>query len=1048
MDVPLDAPLDEDRISQLCSQAEEKFSAGRISRARCLYKEALERGEQLMPMDVLVNVLETLAVCCWRLKKYGDAIKYNRATLDVLVASSAYGPDHQDTVRIRYNLARALVAASASGRKSTTKLKEAKSLYDQVLETVSADGDVEMVRQARQSLASVLLKLSRYSVASKLYEELIHEKVAGSHKAKNPERLRLEHDYASALYHLKQYDKSKKLFSQIEDAISSMPDVPRHELAELSQSAGRYLAACIEATIDLDMGTVAATRRRGVSPSVPADRTGSIGTPSLSQPAHTVAKSTTANEKTEHLKPLNDKTASDVAPRNNTRTSTRTSTSRSRSNDKRADASLDDEPPPKAGSTPKKSSSNAPNLAVPDTHPKARRSKSDQSLGQPSKVDSPVASTVRPRSAQSSLASSSPPRSSVNTRIAAPPSARRTKSDDASFRNKERDAEDNATPSSPKASTRKASGLGDDTTRSSSKDSTQKAKKAEDNSNLSASKDRTRRYKDVDDVITQSSSKDSTQKAKKVGDSTISSSPKDRIRKQKDVDDATTLSSSKDSTRKAEEVEDNTILSSPKEKIRKTKDAEGAATLSSSKNSTRKVKDTSTKAVSSTETAEPKLRSKSRKDQPISSSEDTQVPELKITIPGSWPEEAGPSVNHARGSKASSSSKSHSSASTISETSFVPKPSSKSKHVPSKAEATQAAGKLYSLPKNANDTDDWFYRLRTHAHTLLCNGKPKNPGRKLVRVAVIDSGFADTRDNTELPISGQVLRKIERRPITYKDFTGGDSSHVDNRKDLHGTWCASILMQTAPNAELYVANVVRPNKKGQQPKHVADAIIWAMENEVDIISMSFGWETEMQDVDEQIDLARQKGILFFAAASNDGDRAQDHGKYPASKQTVYCVYSCHGTGRSSNFNPRPPLGDIGLMFPGEGLTILEADHKPVQGVQMDTEVGVIRKDGTSYATPIAAGTAAMVLDLARQELKDSEEVERRLKKVEGMSEVFLAMCGRDVQEGGYRHVKPWTILGEYGPVDSPHVDESRKWRALMDVLACLRKFGPWAGPLS
>jgi hypothetical protein len=89
MDVPLDAPLDEDRISQLCSQAEEKFSAGRISRARCLYKEALERGEQLMPMDVLVNVLETLAVCCWRLKKYGDAIKYNRATLDVLVASSA-----------------------------------------------------------------------------------------------------------------------------------------------------------------------------------------------------------------------------------------------------------------------------------------------------------------------------------------------------------------------------------------------------------------------------------------------------------------------------------------------------------------------------------------------------------------------------------------------------------------------------------------------------------------------------------------------------------------------------------------------------------------------------------------------------------------------------------------------------------------------------------------------------------------------------------------------------------------------------------------------
>jgi tetratricopeptide (TPR) repeat protein len=960
----MDTPLDETGISELCSQAEEKFSAGRINRARCLYKKALEHGEQMMPMDVLVNVLETLAVCCWRLKWYQDAIKYNRATLDVLEASSAYGPDHQDTIRIRYNLARALVAASTSGRKSTSKLKEAKSLYNQVLETVSANGDVEMVRQARQSLASVLLKLSRYSEARKLYEELIHEKVARSRRGKDPERLRLEHDYASALYHSKDYEESKKLFSQIEDAISSMSEVPRRELAVLSQSVGRYLAACVEVTKDLDMGSarsVAAARRRGDSLSQPAKLTKSIGRPSLSHPAHIVAKSV-ANEKNDNLKPLSDKTAaSKVSSRGNARTST----SRSRSNDKRADASPDDEPPPKTSSAPKESSSSTSNLTAPATHPKARRSRSDQSLGQPSKLDSLATPVVRPRSAQSSLASASPPKSYANTKSVAPPSARRTKSDDASSRTKREGAEENLTPSSSNDSTRKAKGAEDEATPSSSKHSTRRAKGVEDN--------------------------------------ILSSGSKDRTRKTENVEDVTTLSSSKDSLRKA--------------------------------------KDTSIKAG-------PKPNSKPRKDQSPASSKDTKIPELNISIPGPWPEEAPPSVNHTRGTKAPSSSKSYSSTSALGKSRSVPRPNSKFKHIPRKIRTTQATGKFYSLPKNANDTDDWFHRLRTHAHTLLCHGKPKNPSRKLVRVAIIDSGFADVRDDTALPISRQVLQKIKHRPITYKDFTGGDASHVDNRKDLHGTWCASILMQTAPNAELYVANVVRPNKKGQQSKHVADAITWAMENEVDIISMSFGWETEMQNVDEQIDLARQKGILFFAAASNDGDRAQDHGKYPASKQTVYCVYSCDGAGRTSKFSPLPPKGDLGLMFPGEGLTILEADHKPVEGVQTDTEAGVIRKDGTSYATPIAAGTAAMVLDLARQELENSKEVERRLKKVEGMSEVFLAMCRDDVRDGGYRHVKPWTILGEHGPIDSPNVNESHKWHALMDVLACLRKFGPFPGPLS
>lgn len=201
----------------------------------------------------------------------------------------------------------------------------------------------------------------------------------------------------------------------------------------------------------------------------------------------------------------------------------------------------------------------------------------------------------------------------------------------------------------------------------------------------------------------------------------------------------------------------------------------------------------------------------------------------------------------------------------------------------------------------------------------------------------------------------------------------------------------------APHAEFYIANVRKPNVQGQEPDRVVAAIASAIQHKVDIISMSFGWASVKPDVDAQIDLARQKDILLFAAGSNDSDFTPGHGIYPASNQTVYCIYSCRGSGLKSKFNPRSSKDKISFMFPGEDVTILRANHKPVEGIG--------RLKGTYFATPIAAGTAAMVLDLVQLELKDSAGVEWRLKKYEGMSDIFRAMRGNPRDEGCY-HVRP------------------------------------------
>jgi hypothetical protein len=80
-------------------------------------------------------------------------------------------------------------------------------------------------------------------------------------------------------------------------------------------------------------------------------------------------------------------------------------------------------------------------------------------------------------------------------------------------------------------------------------------------------------------------------------------------------------------------------------------------------------------------------------------------------------------------------------------------------------------------------------------------------------------------------------------------------------------------------------------------------------------------------------------------------------------------------------------------------------------------------------------------------LKDSLEIERRLKDITGMTAVFQAMSTDEPVDRLY-HVKPWKLLGESKPIESltnPNI--SHKWYTLIRMLEHLRKFGAFA-PLS
>ena len=132
--------------------------------------------------------------------------------------------------------------------------------------------------------------------------------------------------------------------------------------------------------------------------------------------------------------------------------------------------------------------------------------------------------------------------------------------------------------------------------------------------------------------------------------------------------------------------------------------------------------------------------------------------------------------------------------------------------------------------------------------------------------------------------------------------------------------------------------------------------MWAVGHNVDIITMSFGLEEEHGGMQKAIIEAYSKNILMFAAASNEGGNRIV--TYPARKEQVICIYATDGKGEPYRSNPTPIGNSYRFATLGEGVKSawpkgLKKGAAPEQ-----------RMTGTSFATPIAAGIAACLLEFA------------------------------------------------------------------------------------
>ncbi|WP_340015434.1 S8 family serine peptidase [Paenibacillus sp. FSL K6-1318] len=212
----------------------------------------------------------------------------------------------------------------------------------------------------------------------------------------------------------------------------------------------------------------------------------------------------------------------------------------------------------------------------------------------------------------------------------------------------------------------------------------------------------------------------------------------------------------------------------------------------------------------------------------------------------------------------------------------------------------------------------------------------KGTGDRVVKVAVFDTGVVDHQD---LNIAGGV------------SFDESSTSYTDDKG--HGTHIAGTIaaidngigvMGISPSTELYAVKVIDGTGNGYTSS-VIQGIEWAINNNINIINMSFVSSQYSEALHEEILRAKEAGIIIVAAAGNSG-LGEDTIKYPAKYPEVVAVgavdYSYHRADFSSTGS------ELDLVAPGFGII----------STTMDGAYGV--SSGTSNAAAHVTGAASLL----------------------------------------------------------------------------------------
>lgn len=246
---------------------------------------------------------------------------------------------------------------------------------------------------------------------------------------------------------------------------------------------------------------------------------------------------------------------------------------------------------------------------------------------------------------------------------------------------------------------------------------------------------------------------------------------------------------------------------------------------------------------------------------------------------------------------------------------------------------------------------------------------------KNVLIGILDSGFDWKRHNA--------LK--DRNVIAEYDFIFNDSVTANQIEDApgqdsHGTYvfsilagfADSILIGPAFNASFILAKTedIRSETHIEEDNYAA-ALSWMESFGVDITTSSLGYNIfdsgysyTYQDlngrttiVSKAVDLAYQRGVSTFTAAGNEGNNASWGGYIiaPADAFHIISIGAVNSAGNLAGFSSHGPTSDnrIKPEVVAQGVDVYGAAAGTINGYGFNS--------GTSAATPIASGVAALLL---------------------------------------------------------------------------------------
>lgn len=200
-----------------------------------------------------------------------------------------------------------------------------------------------------------------------------------------------------------------------------------------------------------------------------------------------------------------------------------------------------------------------------------------------------------------------------------------------------------------------------------------------------------------------------------------------------------------------------------------------------------------------------------------------------------------------------------------------------------------------------------------------------------VKVAVLDSGV-EFLAGFPVERSINLVKDEQELPYYMNDMTG------------HGTAVADIIHRVCPGAQTYAVKIMDANNRGRLSDIVA-GIYWCIEQDVDVINMSFGTSVKSDILEKAIQAAAEHGILMVSSAGNGGTGSAV--EYPAAFDEVIAVGAVDTGAEKTEESATGE--EVELAAPGEQIIA-----KSLLGLNTVAS-------GTSMAAPHVAGAAALLM---------------------------------------------------------------------------------------